>query len=117
MEDVEDDGQASGGEDGGDAVDGEDPLKFDRWRRRSATGAVMTGIALGLREALQAPREEAPIVEQAAGDPPGPPQPLEVHLDPDSPGSAVAVVRPWLMEPEQTADTSERAAEGDGPDR
>ena len=100
----------------GDVPPGPDPLTFDRWRRASATGAVMTGIALGLREALQVPREEAPIVEQVSGDPPGPPQPLEVRLDPDSPGTAVAVVRPWLMEPDvDSAGASDRRAEGDAP--
>ena len=35
---------------------GKDPLRFSNWMKRSATGAVMTGIAVGLKEALQ-PRE------------------------------------------------------------
>jgi hypothetical protein len=76
----------------------EDSLRFDRWRRRSAAGAMMTGIAFGLQEALERKRKEVPIVQQADGDPPGPRGPIELQFDPDHPEKTVAVIRPWLME-------------------
>ena len=75
----------------------EDSLRFDRWRRRSAAGAMMTGIAFGMQEALDRKRKEAPIVQQADGDP-GPQGPIELQFDPDHPEKTVAVIRPWLMD-------------------
>lgn len=88
-EDPASDGEASGGPGG-------DPLRFDRWRRRSAAGAMMTGIAFGMQEALERKRKEPPIVQQVDGDP-GPQGPIELQFDPDHPEKTVAVIRPWLM--------------------
>lgn len=73
-----------------------DPLRFDRWRRRSAAGAMMTGIAFGMQEALDRKRKEPPIVQQVDGDP-GPEGPIELQFDPEHPEKTVAVIRPWLM--------------------
>lgn len=56
----------------------------------------MTGIALGLQAALEPPKHETAIVVQAAGDPPGPPGPIDLRFDPDDPAGTVAVIRPWL---------------------
>jgi hypothetical protein len=72
------------------------PPWLESWRRRSATGAVLTGIAFGVREALEPDRESPAIVVPAPGAPPGP-QTLELHLDDDRPEEAWAVVRPWLV--------------------
>jgi hypothetical protein len=74
-----------------------DPLRFDRWRRRSAAGAMMTGIAFGMQEALDQKRKEPPIVQQVDGDP-GPQGPIELQFDPDHPEKTVAVIRPWLID-------------------
>ncbi len=79
----------------------EDSLRFDRWRRRSAVGAMMTGVAFGLQEALGKQREEPAIVLEAAGDPSGPDNPIELQFDPDHPEKTVAVIRPWLMNREE----------------
>jgi hypothetical protein len=72
------------------------PSGFDRWRRRTTTGAVLTGIALGLQEVFQPPRDEPAIVVTADDGADDPPRPVEVHLDPDDPSATIAVVRPWL---------------------
>lgn len=101
------DDEASGGPGG-------DPLRFDRWRRRSAAGAMMTGIAFGMQEALERKRKQPPIVQQVDGDP-GPQGPIELQFDPDHPEKTVAVIRPWLMnegggapdEPDGTTGTSD----------
>lgn len=94
------------------------PPWLESWRLRSATGAVLTGIAFGLRDALEPERENAAIVVPAPGDPPGP-QLLELHLDDDRPGEAWAVVRPWLVtkQPERPVDTGPtgEARGGDSP--
>jgi hypothetical protein len=84
------------GEDAGehdDDADTHDSLRFDRWRKRSATGAVLTGVALGLQHALDQPKQEAAIVVEAAGEPEDDDAPLVVRLDPDDPARTVAVVR------------------------
>ena len=71
-------------------------FRFERWRRTTASGAVLTGIALGLREALEHERERPAMVQPA---PEGEPrdEPFELHLDPDHPEYTVAIVRPWLF--------------------
>jgi hypothetical protein len=70
---------------------------LERWRKRTVTGAILTRVALGLREALEAPYDERPaIVIDAAGDPPGP-QPFELDLVEDHPERARVIVRPWLL--------------------
>ncbi|TMM16793.1 MAG: hypothetical protein E6G01_07605 [Actinobacteria bacterium] len=74
------------------------PPALEDWRRRSATGAILTGIAFGLRQALELPREDPAIVVEAPGEPPGPPQPMELHMDPDRPEEAWVIVRPWLLD-------------------
>ena len=83
---------ADGGTDGG--IDpASDPRRFNEWRKRSATGAVMTGIALGLKEALVLPDDRPALVVEAPGEPDEPDRPSELHFDPDDPAATVAVVR------------------------
>jgi hypothetical protein len=72
------------------------PAPLEAWRRRSIAGMLMTGIALGLREALEPKREQAAIVADAPGDPPGS-QAVEVNVDADRPAESVLVLRPWLL--------------------
>jgi hypothetical protein len=72
------------------------PPRLEAWRKRSATGALLTGIALGLQEALETKREDAPIVVQTSGDPPGE-LPVEADLAGLRPEDKVVNVRPWLL--------------------
>lgn len=73
------------------------PPRLEAWRRRSFTGALMTGVALGLAEALEVPRSGVAIVAQAPGEPLGPPGRMQVELDPDDPTRAAVIIRPWLF--------------------
>ncbi len=77
----------------GDEEVGRDPRRFNDWRKRSATGAVMTGIALGLQEALELPRQRPALVIEAPGEPDDPDHPIDLRFDPDSPEGTVAIVR------------------------
>jgi hypothetical protein len=61
--------------------------------KRSATGAVMTGIAVGLKEALQPRRQDVAIVMEAPGEPDDPDKPIDLRFDPDSPADTVAIIR------------------------
>ncbi len=70
-----------------------DPLRFDTWRRRSATGAVLTGIALGLQQALTDVKDPPAIVLEASGEPEDPDAPIDLRFDPDDPAGTVAIIR------------------------
>ena len=65
-------------------------------RARTATGALLTGIALGLRDVFdpEKKRDTIAIEQEAPGEPEGP-QRYEVHLN-RSPRDAQAVYRPWV---------------------
>jgi hypothetical protein len=69
------------------------------WPRRAATGALITGLALGLREVL-APAEDEPVIEEI--DPNGlvdPDQPVWFVFVAGAPGASRIVLRPWLLSP------------------
>jgi hypothetical protein len=58
----------------------------------------MTGIALGLQDALALPKKEPAFVMKATGEPDGDPGPIDLQFDPDDPSNTVAVIRPWLAD-------------------
>ena len=58
--------------------------------------ALLTGIAMGLREVFDPEPKERTVVEQEAPGEPTEPQRLELHLDPMDPCESFAVYRPWL---------------------
>jgi hypothetical protein len=72
------------------------PPRVESWRRRSVTGAVLTGFAFGLREVLEPEREETAIIVQVSGEPVGD-LPVEAQLNERQPGESVVTVRPWLL--------------------
>jgi len=75
-----------------DSVAGKDPLRFNNWMKRSATGAVITGIALGLQKALEAEKPAVPFVIEAS-EPDDPDGLIDLRFDPDSPSGTVAIIR------------------------
>jgi hypothetical protein len=72
------------------------PPRLERWRRRSATGAILTGIGLGLKAALEPERDEPSIVMQASGEPPTDLS-VEAELGGIVPADNVVKIRPWLL--------------------
>lgn len=70
-----------------------DPLRFSQWVKRSATGAVLSGIALGLQQALDHPDNRPAIIHEASSEPDDPDAPLRLIFDPDSPERTVAIIR------------------------
>jgi hypothetical protein len=101
--DVFDDEAGAGGDAGGDA--GDDvahvahtalPPKVESWRRRSATGAVLTGFALGLQQALGKEQEQPAVIMQTSGDPPRD-LPVEAEVEQGRPRQSVVNIRPWLL--------------------
>ncbi len=73
------------------------PPKVERWRRRSAAGALMTGFALGLQQVFEPERKEPSIMLETSGDPPRD-LPVDAELDGLGPRHSVVRIRPWLLE-------------------
>ena len=94
------------------------PPKIEAWRRRSAAGAILTGFALGLQEALEKRKEEPSIVMETSGDPPKD-LPVEADFEYGRPRQSVVQIRPWLLpegQPEgHTGDHAEGHTDAPGP--
>jgi hypothetical protein len=73
------------------------PPKVEAWRRRSVSGAILTGFAFGLKEVLEPERDEPAIVMQVSGQPVRD-LPVEADLDELHPSESVVKVRRWLLE-------------------
>jgi hypothetical protein len=86
------------------------PPKVEAWRRRSATGAVLTGFALGLQQALGKEIEQPAIIMQTSGDPPMD-LPVEADVEHGRPRQSVVNIRPWLL-PTRTEDRDTDADAG-----
>jgi hypothetical protein len=72
---------------------------FDEWRRDSALGAIGTGIARGLHDALAPPVDEMIIVASVPGDPPDGFR-VRVILDPEDPTKSFAIVPRKSVDPD-----------------
>jgi hypothetical protein len=84
------------------------PGKVESWRKRSATGAVLTGIAFGLQQIFEKEREEPAIIMTTSGDPPRD-LPVEAEVEHGRPRRSVVNIRPWLLDPGATRrDTEDR---------
>ncbi len=94
----------------GDDGDGHEALRFQQWMKRSATGAVLSGIALGLQQIFEPKRELPAFVMEAPDAPHDPDAPFTLHFDPDDPTKTVAVIRT------PTADTPDADPHREGPD-
>jgi hypothetical protein len=90
--DGDDDADPTDGAGNDEVPEGSDPLRFSHWMKRSATGAVLTGIAIGLQQALETPRQQPAFVIEAS-DVPDPDGPIDLRFDPDDPSATVAIIR------------------------
>ncbi len=86
------------------------PPRINAWRQRSATGAMLTGFAFGLREVFEPKRDEPSIVMETSGVPPTD-LPVDAEVDQIRPSDNVVTIRPWLLaEDEESAVASDAAA-------
>ena len=60
--------------------------------RRSAGASVLAAGMLGLRDVIEPPKDDKPVVEQFADEGDGD-RPIEVYLDPDDPAASIVVIR------------------------
>jgi hypothetical protein len=65
--------------------------RVSQWRRSSAMGAVLTGLALGFQEVFDPEEERAIEIEVDADGEPGD-LPVRLFLDPDSPAGSLCIV-------------------------
>lgn len=92
------------------------PPKVEAWRRRSAAGAILTGFALGLQQALETKKEDPSIVVQTSGEPPED-LPVEADFEYARPRHSVVSIRPWLLGDRKRADAgTERSGDGEPPE-
>ncbi|MDQ2726528.1 MAG: hypothetical protein M3Y91_01375 [Actinomycetota bacterium] len=89
------------------------PPRVESWRKRSATGAILTGFALGLQHVFEPERKEPAIVQETSGDPPTD-LPVEAELEGVVGRRSVVRIRPWLLDEdmagaEEDADTGRSA--------
>jgi hypothetical protein len=92
------------------------PDSVERWRQRSATGAVLTAFAFGLQQALETEKKEPSIIMVTSGEPPTD-LPVEARLEQLGPRQSSVKVRTWLL-PGAANDQGEEAggtSTGDGP--
>jgi hypothetical protein len=90
------DGSGPTEEDEGDGdghFEGRDPLRFNNWMKRSTTGAILTGISIGLQQALEVPRQQPAFVIEANDGPDDGDGPIDLRFDPDSPSNTIAIIR------------------------
>jgi hypothetical protein len=73
------------------------PPKLERWRRRSAAGAIMTAAALGLQQVFEPERKEPAIMLETSGNPPDD-LPVDVEMDGFTAKQSVMRIRPWLLD-------------------
>ncbi|MGH9094119.1 MAG: hypothetical protein ACRDXE_03065 [Acidimicrobiales bacterium] len=89
------------------------PPKVESWRRRSATGAILSGFAFGVREVFEPERKDPSIVMETSGEPPQD-LPVEATLDALPARHSVVRIRPWLLDRQPAADGPDG---DDGPSR
>ncbi|HLH28907.1 MAG TPA: hypothetical protein VKW77_08310 [Acidimicrobiales bacterium] len=93
---------------------GPDPLRFHRWMTQSATGAVLTGVALGLKQALVRHEDRPAYVVDSPGEPADDAARLQLRFDPDDPTRTIAVVRADAASPTPPAPAAAPTAEDEG---
>ena len=96
------------------------PTKVEAWRKRSATGAILTGFALGLQQVFEPKRDEPAVIMETSGDPPRD-LPVEADFEYGRPRQSVVNVRPWLLpgaadaEPAPAGESQQETGDGGPP--
>ena len=91
------------------------PDSVERWRQRSATGAVLTAFAFGLQQALETEKKEPAIIMVTSGDPPKD-LPVEAQLEQLGPRQSSVKVRTWLLPGADKDEETGSASTEDRPD-
>ncbi|MBS1838640.1 MAG: hypothetical protein JST64_13190 [Actinobacteria bacterium] len=76
-----------------DPIDPQPSARIPHRYRRSVSASVLAAGMLGLRDVLEAPRDDRPVVEQHV-DEHDRRRPVEVQLDPDDPAASIVRLHP-----------------------
>lgn len=71
-----------------------EPGALDRWRRNTASGALVTAMALGLQNVFDPEKVDTIAIEQEAPDEPFNPGQVELQFDPGDARGTRIVIRP-----------------------
>ena len=74
------------------------PPRLESWRTRSATGAIATAMAMGLKQVFQPEKRRPAIMAEAPGDPYTDDDPVTVDYAPDDAPGTTVHVKPWLLD-------------------
>jgi hypothetical protein len=66
------------------------------WRRRTATGAILSGLALGFQQVFEDKKQDIAVVVETSGEPPKD-LPVEAELEGPAARRSVVKIRPWLL--------------------
>lgn len=66
------------------------------WRRRTATGAILSGLALGFQQVFEDKKQDVSVILETSGEPPSD-LPVEAELEGMAPRRSVVRIRPWLL--------------------
>jgi hypothetical protein len=72
------------------------PPRLEAWRKRSATGAILTGLARGLQQVFEKEPEQPGIIMTTSGNPPKD-LPVDADVEQGRPRQSVVNIRPWLL--------------------
>lgn len=74
------------------------PRRVESWRRRSATGAIATAMAMGLQQVFEPERRKPAAMAEAPSDPYSDDDPITVDYVPDDAMATTVHVKPWLLD-------------------
>lgn len=89
------------------------------WRRRTATGAILSGLALGFQQVFEDKKQDVSVIVETSGEPPTD-LPVEAELEGLAPRRSVVKIRPWLLgedDAEDAASADPEEADTATPDR
>jgi hypothetical protein len=79
------------------------PRRVESWRTRTATGAVMSAMAMGLHQVFAKEQEKPAIVQEAPSDPYDDDDPVIVEYAADDAEGTTVILRPWLLKKDEGA--------------
>jgi hypothetical protein len=87
------------------------PRRLESWRSRTASGAVMSAMAMGLRQVFEPEQRKPAIVAEAPSDPYDDDDPIVVEYVADDASGTTVILRPWLMQHSSDAQPEPAAPE------
>jgi hypothetical protein len=85
------------------------------WRKRTATGAILSGLALAFQQVFEDHHQDVSVIMETSGVPPTD-LPVEAEFDHMAPRRSVVKIRPWLLGDPEAGDAEAGDAEASDPE-